>query len=83
MGFNDSCVLLGVGIGRVNDRGVYSMKRIRKRKVTLEMTEEYVDGSWKQHDVIVENVDVEDRSLGIDKLLLIALSKLGEKNNGR
>ena len=79
----NSCVLFGVDRGEVYDRGVYSMKRILRRKVTLEMSEEYLDGSWKDREIEVVNVDTEDRSLGMDKMLMMALAKLGENENGR
>ena len=56
-------------------------KRIVKRKVTLELTEEYVDGSHWRDSIEVENVDEEDKSKSARQLTEIALRKLGEKKD--
>ena len=78
--FNSSCVLLGVGIGREKYVEIYSMsKRIVKRKVTLELTEEYEDGGRLRDSIEVSNEDVEDRGKSARTLTEIALNKLQEK----
>ncbi|MCK5611457.1 hypothetical protein KAR91_56830 [Candidatus Pacearchaeota archaeon] len=75
-----SCVLLG-GIGSRRYVEVYKMpKRIVKRKVTLELTELYEDGSALKQEIEVSNVDEVDRSKSAKELTRIALSKLGEKD---
>jgi len=56
-------------------------KRVVKRKVTLEVTEEYEDGSRMRDAIEVSNVDEEDRSLSAKMLTGLALQKLGEKKD--
>ncbi len=78
---DSSCVLLGVGIGRRSSVEIYNMsRRVVKRKVTLEITEEYEDGSNRRKAIEVANEDYEDRSVSAKKLTEIALSKLSEKD---
>lgn len=79
---DSSCVLLGVGIGRRSSVEIYSMsRRVVKRKVTLEITEEYDDGGRWRDAIEVTNVDSEDKAKSAKQLTEIALSKLGEKKD--
>lgn len=77
-----SWVLRWVGIGRRSNVEIYNMsKRIVKRKVTLELTEEYEDGGQRRREIEVSNVDEEERSWSAKRLTDLALKKLGEKKD--
>jgi hypothetical protein len=52
-----------------------------KRRVRLELTEEYSNGGKFKDTVEVTNVDEEDRSTSAKTLTKIALAELGEKKD--
>ncbi len=67
------------GIGRrsiVDTWSLIEMKRIVKRKVSLEIEESYEDGSSMSDKVEVRTTDVEDRVKSIEELADIAKKEL-------